>query len=666
MVARLEQNFSSAGQIAKITSQKTSVPIPKGMNINQQDQTAETTDIFFGKQEEDKNKLRNQASTFTDSLLRTEYSNNDLSNPYVGHGFCPENIRPAMITDMAKIEEFFPAQNASLLSRATWGKAVDLARAVIQKLRDNPEDNKTVLENILKAIKDVGKEEFLKALDTVRASLKLSIIDELAEGRISSIVYDAIYALETADYQSRLNAERANFQTAIQGKTHDEKLEVLKNKYTAFNNEMANLSNITYEEPQIKLLHTKLLKEFIIKTYIEDILLPELFSKHEGLEDSMFMFGFGRLLSEYNKLGASSGSDMDSNVIVGSMADLDISNAVVCDEKYVDAMTDAMKLARKELAQCDIELENDPSFTVRSFKQFEYAITLTGKESPAEAQQKQLNTQFYLSIQNEYYKFHSPTKTNANGETIEDLFLKRIEAAGGAFDQNPVLAIFNDTLNASGKYSIGIIHGKTTRASRGLTIDKDINGKDVEVAEVIGSDNKNEDNWYFSMKYTGSRFYDFLSKIDGYNDKCPQDKDKISLADLGLTYEDALFIKNTHHLMQALQNYAAELHPAHCDYLSAADFQELYENQEKYPRFRDEFRTIQNKFNHPYKEYLHIASNVAFGEDIPKKIEDFFDRLSSKLPAGDTKKIGYDFFQQVDAKMFAIYEKIANSPAIKD
>ncbi|MDR1452408.1 MAG: hypothetical protein LBJ25_00325 [Candidatus Margulisbacteria bacterium] len=648
MVASLEQDLPSAAQMTKITSQKTSVPLPKRMNVDQQDWAAKTVDTYFGEQK-NPGDLAFKASVINDVELKENFYN----HPCVmcGNGFKPENIQLV--------------QNASLVSRVILIKAADLAKDVIQKLRDNPSiDDKTVLENILKAIKDVGKEEFLKAMNIARASLKLNIIDKLAERRISSIVYDAMYALETADYQSRLNAERADFQTAIQGKNHDEKLEILKNKYTTFNNEMADLQNITYDEPQIKLLHTKLLKEFVIKTYVEDIMLPELFAKHEGLEDSMFMFGFGRLLSEYNKLGASTSSDMDSNVIVGSVADFDISNAVVCDEKYVDAMTKAIELAQKELAQCDIELENNPEFTVRSFEDFEDAIMLNGRESPAEARQKQLNTQFYLSIQNEYYTFYAPTKTNEHGETIEGTFLSRIETARDLSDQDPVRAIFDETLNVSGKYSIEIIHGKTIMSNRGLPIDKDINGNDIRVSEVIGSGKERQDNWYFSMKYTVNRFYDFLPKVNSYNDKHP--KDKISLADIGLTYEDELFIKNMNHLMQALQNYAAELHPAHCDYLSAADFQELYENQEKYPRFQREFKIIRNKFNHPFKEYWHIASNAALGVDIPEKIEDITDKLTSRLLAIPAKELGFDFFKQVDTKMFAIYEKIANSRAIKD
>jgi hypothetical protein len=348
---------------------------------------------------------------------------------------------------------------------------------------------------------------------------------------------------------------------------------------------------------------------------MEKIFLPELFSKHEGLADSMFMFGFGRLLSPHNKLGASRGSDMDSNVIVGALTDYDVSGMIVCAEDYVAVMREAMTLAQRDLAGLGIELENNPEFTVRSFDAFEEAIS-----SGNPAANKSL--QFYISIQNDYYRFHTP-----EGQ-LESIFLERIEIFQKAYGQTTAQAFFEETLNDSGKYSIGIIHGSVkteTNAKRHLTItDK------KKVSEVIGSGNETPDNWYFSLKYTANRFYDFLYKLESIG-AAPQEA--------GLTVEDLLFIKNINNMALALQNYAYARHPDNCGYLSADDFQELYAGTE----FRKEFKIIAQK------------SGISLG---------LLELAESSL-TGDYKKLGHTFFKKLDEKMFKLHQKIAISDVLK-
>jgi hypothetical protein len=455
---------------------------------------------------------------------------------------------------------------------------------------------------------------------------------------LAAVVYDLIYALETLYYKDKLAGDKEEFRADTEGIGVTGKARKLMEIQMARQTEIDKLTEISYGEPQTKLLHTKLLNKFVIKTFVEEIFLPDLFNKYPDLKDSMFMFGFGRLLSEYNKLGASAGSDVDSNIIV----DFTKTGAVLCENEAVAKILEEelgyVQIVFKEYFNMDFEI--DEYFTVRTFAEFEDAIS---SGDPATNK----NLQFYLSIQKDYYRFSAPTGP------LESAFLEHIEATRKMHGQTPVQAIFEETLNDSGKYSIGIIHGavKTeTDAKRQLTI---AGGK--KVREVIGSGKEEPDNWYFSMKYTVNRFYDFLYKLESLKGT----EYEVGLADVGLTPDDVLFIKNANNMMLVLQNYAYTRHPEDCSYLSAEDFQELY---------------VQADFPQGLK-YLYIGDGLLLPDNFQtafniavEKTEIFLNPLTKGV-VGITKKykeLGHEFFQKLDKKMWEIHQKIAKSDALKN
>jgi hypothetical protein len=478
----------------------------------------------------------------------------------------------------------------------------EVLKSIVTAIKNHPDgDIEAILFDILDGLKTIGKDRAIDILNDLYSAQKYSLLDIVSQRRISSVIYEAIYALETLVYKDKLAADKIEFQTAAADIGVTGKMRKLMEIQQKRQQEIDQLPNVLPREPQQKLLHTKLLNEFLIKTFIEEIFLPDLFDKYPHLENSMFMFGFGRLLSEYNKLGASAGSDMDSNVIVGSVQE---TGSIICEnENDVETIKEELKLAQEILAAyLHLDMEIDEEFTVRTFDEFEEIILTDSIEA-----------QFYISIQTDYYCFYTPPTI------IEVDFQKSISIAREIFNQSPIQAIFEENLNKSSKYSIGIIHNKAKAQSGKTQKLKTINGESVR--EVIGSGYEQPDNWYFSMKYTVNRFYDFLYKLESLKGT----SDEVTLADAGLDQADALFIKNAHNMALALQNYALELHPENGGYLSAADFQELYSR----PEFRQEFKTIAKKLGIP------------------------------------PEPSGYVFFQKLDQRMFQLYEKIADSKAIK-
>ncbi|GBR75646.1 hypothetical protein NO2_0300 [Candidatus Termititenax persephonae] len=494
----------------------------------------------------------------------------------------------------------------------------EILKSIISAIKDHPDgDAAAILSDVLDGLKTIGKDRAIDLLNDLYSAQKNNPIDIIFQRRISAIIYDAIYALETLVYKDKLAADKAEFQVAaadidVIGQTR--KLMEIQQRWQQ---EIDKLPNVSKREPQQKLLHTKLLNEFLLKTFIEEIFLPDLFDKYPRLENSMFMFGFGRLLSENNKLGASAGSDMDSNVIVGSGQG---TGSIICEnEADVETIKQELKIAQEVLdAYLHLNMEIDDEFTVRSFDEFEESISPEGKNLENDPEK---STQFYISILRDYYQFHEP-----NERIILD-FHNAINISAKKFDiSSPIQAIFEENLNDSSKYSIGMAHGDDP-----LPL-----GNKRYTDKVIGSGNEQPDNWYFSMKYTVNRFYDFLYKLESLKGT----PDEVSLSAVGLSEKDALFIKNVNNMMLALQNYALKLHPENCGYLSAADFQELYAR----PEFRQEFKII--------------AEKLSIQPGLLEKISSSFNQ--------DYRKLGHTFFKRLDEKMFGLHQKIAAADALKN
>jgi hypothetical protein len=523
--------------------------------------------------------------------------------------------------------------NASFKGTIKFG--VDWLKLLAKAVRNlSTGDTDKALTELLSDLKTLGKDRALDLLNDLYQKIRDTQFDTIFMCAPSLLLYDAMYALETIDYESKLNDVREEFQTATQNVGFVDKLQKLIEIYNQWQKDIDALSGITRNEPQLKLLHTKLLKEFVIKTFVEDMFLLDLFEQHAELKDSMFMFGFGRLLSEHNKLGASVGSDMDSNVLFDNSTGQISNNLILCNDEEKDFIGRALQDARTILkTNFKVDMEIDDRFTIQSYQEFNRALTDRRTSDQA--------IRFYTAIQTDYYVFW-PRPQEQDGELvssdIQDLRIKnfqdRISNARDASGLSPAQLIFDEMLNISSKYSIGIIHNKVDgllEEDRKLTIGKDARGNKIKVSEVIGSGNEEPDNWYFSMKYTVNRFYDFLYKIDSLKD--------VSMFDIGLMPADKLFIENMNNLMLVLQNYAFTLHPEHGDYLSAEDFQTLY----ALPEFKKDFQLIAEKAG----------------------IQIDFLSSTGALFTKDYKRIGYKFFQEVDRQMFNLYNRIINSKTIK-
>ncbi|MDR2409178.1 MAG: hypothetical protein LBE13_13835 [Bacteroidales bacterium] len=504
------------------------------------------------------------------------------------------------------------------------------------------------LKEIFNQLKTMARNNALEVLNGLMDRLKMTNLPDFIKARVLNFIYDATYSIETIYYQDQLAQDREEFRKNTKDLGIVGQARELMKIQIARQNEIDSRPNVTYKEPQMKLLHTKLLNEFIIKTSIEDIFLPDLFKEHEELKDSMFMFGFGRLLSEYNKLGASAGSDLDSNIIVGSVVDTNPGNVIICKTEDSETIKQALKNAQKVLDnmfKIDLEIKN---FTIMTFNEFETTVTAQNPEGPPPIQ-------FYASIYKDHYRFHIREDTSAN--PMEVVFLNLIEQTIEASGSSAAQLIYEETLNNSIKYSIGIIHGQGDTEDRRLSISvKNPVTNKVErkkVKEVIGSGEGGDKDWYFSMKYTVNRLYDFLYKMESIN---------ITPEQLGLTTRAVLEIKNLNNMMLVLQNYVFRLHPEDCAYLSAEDFKILCTAKE-YKDFREDFSIIKARSKGDVPLSSLFASMFGDNNDILAEFANWLDNL---LAGGDYKKAGYTFFTEIDKRMFAFYQKISESPLIKN
>ncbi len=270
-----------------------------------------------------------------------------------------------------------------------------------------------------------------------------------------------------------------------------------------------------------RLFSRQMLNKYIIKNYITIFLnsLPE------RIKNKMFMFGFGRTLSNYNDIGVHICSDFDFNIIVRNLTNKDLL-----------LLQKRLSVLKKEMwREYKIEVEINPAFTLLTFDQLtkNTDISLAKKGNEYKVLQ---NLMFYKLIEKSYIIFNDDKKIR------EYLFSKTKPL--------PDIVIIDQLIGINGKH---YTYGKLKRGD-GLGIKFQDNIRKVE--NVIGSTEfilklkrGNElllepDEWYFSMKYLVNRTYDCVSILSyiGY-----------TLEQIGITEADMKYLRKVHIMMLTFQ-----------------------------------------------------------------------------------------------------------------
>jgi hypothetical protein len=279
------------------------------------------------------------------------------------------------------------------------------------------------------------------------------------------------------------------------------------------------------------LLPRKDLNRFVVETWVRNIFLAEL---KKPMLDRVFMFGLGRLFSNYNDLGAQHSTDVDLNIIVDdTLSDRDLS-----------ALAKSLKHTQHEFhARFGIVLELHPDYTIKRERE---VLALL---STAEERIRLASALFYRTNE------RSIRILNDQPRIRENVFSK--------VRPLPDACIFEHFMGfASGKTS----YAKLRSDAEPLTIGLDGSCDRLSVHTVLGSRSfgywhrrhfpqglfVSPPEWHFSMKYFVNRVYDYV---------CSMRNAGYSLAQIGFSRKsgkgkadpDYLYLRNAHKLMLYLQ-----------------------------------------------------------------------------------------------------------------
>jgi len=279
------------------------------------------------------------------------------------------------------------------------------------------------------------------------------------------------------------------------------------------------------------LLPRKDLNRFVVETWVRHIFLAG-FKK--AMVERLFMFGLGRLFSNYNDLGAQHSTDVDLNIIVDDgLSDRDLS-----------AIAKSLKHTQHEFhARFGIVLELHPDYTIK--RESEVLSLL----SSADERIRLASALFY--------------RTNERSIRILNDHPRIRESVFSRVRLLPDACIFEHFLGfATGKTS----YAKLRSDAEPLTIGLDGSCDRLSVHTVLGSRSfgywhrrhfpqglfVSPPEWHFSMKYFVNRVYDYV---------CSMRNAGYTLEQIGFSRKtgrgkadpDYLYLRNAHKLMLYLQ-----------------------------------------------------------------------------------------------------------------
>jgi hypothetical protein len=279
------------------------------------------------------------------------------------------------------------------------------------------------------------------------------------------------------------------------------------------------------------LLPRKDLNRFVVETWVRHIFLAGL---KKTMLDRVFLFGLGRLFSNYNDLGAQHSTDVDLNLILDdTLSDRDLS-----------ALAKSLKHLQHEFhARFGIVLELHPDYTIKREREILALL------STAEERIRLASALFYRTNE------RSIRILNDHPRIRENIFSK--------VRLLPDACIFEHFLGfASGKTS----YAKLRSDAEPLTIGLDGSCDRLSVHTVLGSRSFGywhrrhfpqglfvaPPEWHFSMKYFVNRVYDYV---------CSMRNAGYTLEQIGFSRKsgkgkadpDYLYLRNAHKLMLYLQ-----------------------------------------------------------------------------------------------------------------
>jgi hypothetical protein len=265
---------------------------------------------------------------------------------------------------------------------------------------------------------------------------------------------------------------------------------------------------------------------FVLTNWVKYVFIPSL---NPRFADSLLIFGIGRIFSLYNDTGIQYCSDADLNFVVRN---------TVQDDGIVE-IKKAVEILRKTiLEKFNIIIESKPGFIIRTEQE------IHDKLSSSDPHERMETILFYKSNESSLFVLHD------NPMLHESIFSK--------IRQYPDSMLFTHYLgDNTSKPTITRIRAGRTK----LPILVDQNKQTAMVSSVIGSKSFKINarrlalvhpdlypgEWYFSIKYTVNRVYDYVSAL------LHQDYSLTEIGFTGVDDPDYRFICNTHALMLYLQ-----------------------------------------------------------------------------------------------------------------